>query len=117
MAIELNILGFSSTDVSDLRGWKPNERAEVFFPLCIEVGERGKSGGNLFQVVVATPEGIRSFGEKYGQLPDRNVLVCLDYEWVQIEARVSRIVASCARDSWQESMSSLQRFFQWEYEE
>lgn len=119
MPIDLTILGFSSSDVGDHTTWKPQNRHDVLFPLSIEVGERDKKGGNFFEVLVATPEGLRAFGEKYGQdrIPDRNLLICLNYDWKEIEARISRIVASCARDSWDESTQALGRYFRWEYED
>jgi hypothetical protein len=95
----------------------PASRHEVYFTLFIEVGESGRPGSNFFQVTVATPEGLRRHGDEQGEVPERNLLVCLDYDWAQIEARIARIVAACARETWRESVACLQRYFEWEFQD
>lgn len=113
----LKLMGISSTDVIHLRDWIPADRDEVYVTLFIEIGAEGRPRGNFFQVVLATPEGLRRHAEEHGEIPDRNILICLDYDWTEVEERVARIVASCARDSWGESVACLQRYFEWEFED
>lgn len=116
MSIGLEILGYTSTDVRDLAVWEPQSLDEVYFPLHIEIGQSGMEGGALFQVLIATPEALRRFGDLHGQISDRNLLVCLQYDWPALDRRIRRIVAGCQKDTWHESIQSLQRFFEWEHE-
>jgi hypothetical protein len=117
MKVELEVIGFISSDVPNLGTWQPENPSDVYFPLDIEIGEKGKPGGNFFEVIIATPEGIRAFGERYGRLPDRNVMIVLEYRWAAIYERITGIVASCRRESWPRSIECLQRYFHWEYED
>ena len=117
MAITLEVLNYSSPDVSDLIKWDPESPNEILFCLEMEIGEKGKEGGHLFQVLVATPEAIRHFCKKYDRTVDRNLLIILDYSWTEIDMRIRRIVESCCRDNWNNSMLCLNRYFKWEYEE
>jgi hypothetical protein len=113
----LKLIGISSTDVIHLRDWIPASRDEVYVTLFIEIGVPERPRGNFFQAVIATPEGLRRHAEEHSEIPDRNLLLCLDYNWTDVEERIARIVASCARDTWGESVACLQRYFEWEYED
>ena len=121
MAITLEIRSMRSSDVEDLRNWDPTAIDRVFFPLEIEIGERGAKDANVFYALVATPEALRKQAAMYEKakrpFPDRNLLVLPEYSWRSLEDRIERIVASCARDSWNESVACLNRYFRWEYED
>ena len=94
---------------------------EVFYPLEMDISQQGVEGMNTFNVLVVTPESIRKFAETYKKanksFPDRNLLVFPDYSWDLVVDRVNRIVESCARESWNESVACLNRYFGWEYED
>jgi len=91
----------------------------VYFQLEIEIGEEGKAGGHLFQLVAATPEGLLAIGRRYPArgFPDRALLVFSEYRWEALVERVERIVTRCTRSTWDESVLCLQRYFEWEYED
>jgi hypothetical protein len=115
----LEILDYSSGDIPDITSWVPTSREEVFVQLTINIGERGNAGGYLFQLMVVTPEGLRAFAQKYPNLdfPNRALIVFSDYTWDIVVQRLRKIVAHCTRDTWQQSVACLQRYFEWEYED
>jgi len=57
--MKLEIRNFSSMDIANLWDWEPSSLEEVCFHLELEIGEKGSKGGQLFQLVVATPEGLK----------------------------------------------------------
>ena len=116
--INLEIIDYSSGDVDSVWNWVPASNEDIFFQLSIEVSEVGCDGGNQFQLVVATPEGIRSFMEQHDQaFLDRSLIVLREYSFLNLKERLTQILNECSRDSWNESIACLQRYFQWEYED
>jgi hypothetical protein len=121
MPIILEVHHLRSSDVNDLVNWKPKSLDEVFYPLDMDIGQFGATGSNIFYVLIATPEALRRQAEEYRRanrvFPDRNLLVFPDYSWDFVVSRVDRIVKLCTRESWNESVTCLNRYFAWEYED
>ncbi len=116
--MKLEIRDYSSDDINDLWGWIPSSLEDVYFHLEIEIGEVGKKGTYLFELVVATPEGLRNFVQTTNQpFPDRDILVISEYDWQAVIKRLNAIVEHCSRDTWENSIRCLQRYFLWEYED
>jgi Immunity protein 8 len=113
----LEIRSMTSPDVRPY-AWSPEARNDVYFVIELEIGRRGDPRADLFQVLVATPEGLRARGTGDDVIVDRNALVLSEFvSWPRLRDCLQRIVDSCAREEWRESVARLQRYFQWEYED
>lgn len=119
MSIELEIRDYSSADISNVWDWVPDSADEVYFQLEIEVAEVGKEGGNLFQLVVATAEGINRFMATYPNAdPDiRGTVILENYSWQAVVDRLTSDISECSLGSWHESIQCLSKKFLWEYED
>lgn len=114
---KLQIKSRHSPDVQ-LDVWEPDDLADVYFLLELEIGEEGKEGADLFQVVIATPEGLRRRGAaRNGVIEKRATLVISELSWKTVHRAVADIVAACTAPTWNESVLKLQRYFRWEYED
>jgi hypothetical protein len=111
--MKLEITDYSSADIENVWAWVPESSEEVCFHLEIEVSEAGVRGGDLFELVVATPEGLRAHSREYPtyEFPDRNLLVFSEYSWQALVGRLERIVANCTRDTWEQSVACLGQYF------
>lgn len=75
---------------------------------------------DLFSVVVATPEGLRSHATRY---PGRDPLLCgrgivmSSFSWALLRQEIHRIIDVCRSDTWEGTVPKLQRYFSWEYED
>lgn len=118
-AMELEIRGYTSADIREVWSWVPNPGQPVFFQLTLEIGEVGQRGSYFFQLVVATPEGVRDFATRFPgcELPDRALLVFADYTWDRLADKLTSILAKCARPEWGDTLVCMQRYFEWEYED
>ena len=115
--IVLQIRSWSSPDV-ELQTWEPEELDAVQFLLELEIGAAASPGADVFSVLVATPEALRAHAPPGALvLRQRSTLVLGRYDWPELRAAVTQIVASCAGRDWQESVLRLQRHFRWEYED
>ncbi|HVV50847.1 MAG TPA: Imm8 family immunity protein [Polyangia bacterium] len=115
LVIELVINTLSSPDI-EIDVCTPNASDDVFFLLELEIGAVGGESADLFQILVATPEGLRSRGQG-DVISERALLVVSKFSWKLVHSTLSRIVNRCAKKNWIDSVSSLQRYFEWEYEE
>jgi ribosome biogenesis protein Tsr3 len=113
--IKLKIQDFYSPDV-EVHSCEPEAPEAVRFLLELEIGEAGNERKDLFQVVVATPEGLRA-GAKDSVIADRATIVVSEYSWIQLRRAVEQIVERCEAPTWKEAVLRLQRYFRWEYED
>ena len=115
MKIEtIEIKAYDSTDV-DVSWWTPDHYEDVYFPVELTIGAEGSEAGDLFRVLVATPEGLRKHGR--GQvLAERATLILDDVSPKLLREALESIVRRCDTGSWTESVLRLQRYFSWEFE-
>ena len=114
-SITLQVQDFYSPDV-DVYSWEPDSVEQVFFLVELEIGEAGDKRSDLFQVIVATPEGLRAAAREL-VVADRATIVVSEYSWAQVRRIIERIVERCQAPTWEESVLRLQRYFMWEYED
>lgn len=116
---ELEIKGFYSADVDNLETWKPRELQDVYIGLSIYIGRKGSDGADIYEVVIATPEGLRRILDTYRDFHEfgRFRIIVKQYNWQKIEEIIRERVASSQRESWEKSVALLCRYFGWEYED
>lgn len=114
----LEIKDIVSVDISKVWEWHPKKLAEIYFVLEMEIGYKSKDSADVFQVIVATPEAIRS-REKHlpNYIPGRKYFIVLSYSWADLEKELTKIVEGCSAETWEESVKKLSRYFLWEYED
>lgn len=108
---------FHSPDVDNLDSWIP-EGDGFYVLLQLGIGPRDEAGSDNFEIVLASPEGLRS--RRTGGtivVGDRGLLVLQAFEWREIQSHLRRIVSSCSGRDWVEVSTKLQRYFFWEYED
>lgn len=129
MTIHLEVTDLISHDVDDLRTWRPKSAEDVYLAFELEIGEVGVEGGHVFQLMVATPEGVAAHHhgkalEAFtsmsgrGKTFDIDALMVIDaYDWATLRDLLLKRVASCERATWDESLDCLRAKFFWEYED
>ena len=113
----LEVKDLDSSDV-DIGEWRPDGAENVYIQLSITIGEQGIVGGDIFQTIVATPEGLRQASTLFGQvISTRGLIVVSEFSWQQVRSVLDDIVASCADADWPRSVQKLERYFVWEYDD
>jgi hypothetical protein len=116
MRNKLFLNSLSSSEV-DLKSWYPLSNEEVFICLDLEIGFSDDSeGSNYFYTTLATPESLVKHRIKPCLVKNRTIVVS-EYSYDILRNIIFEILDACSRDSWDESCSVLQRYFQWEYED
>ena len=106
-----------SPDVDNLNGWLPD--ADGFYVLLqMGIGPEDEAGSDIFEIILASPEGLRSrCTDESIVIADRALLVLKEFDWPRIQRHLHRVVSSCSGRDWIEVSARLQRFFCWEYED
>lgn len=128
MTVNLEVIDLRSLDIDDLAAWRPAAPADVYLTVELEIGEVGVPGGHVFQLLVATPQGVRAHHQgraleaftsmrKRGKSFDIDALLVVDpYDWSGVQATLLQRVKSCERSTWAESIDCLRTKFFWECE-
>lgn len=128
MTVSLEIIDLRSLDIDDPAAWRPASPADVYLTVELEIGEAGVSGGHVFQLLVATPQGVRAHHHgraleaftsmrKRGKSFGIDALLVVDpYGWSGVQATLLQRVKSCERSIWAESLDCLRTKFFWQYE-
>lgn len=128
MTLRLEVIDLRSLDIGDPGSWHPAAPEEVYLVFELEIGEAGVSGAHVFQLLVATPEGIGAHHrgralEAFNAISERRkgrdidaMLVLEHYDWPSLREVLLARVASCERSTWAESLDCLRARFFWEYE-
>lgn len=113
---KLEIRQLTSPDVQPY-AWMPESREDVYFLVELRIGAVGDEASSDFQVIVATPEGLRKqAGTEV--ISDRGCIVLSDFvTWSALRRHLQAIVDNCAVSDPAESVDRLQRYFYWEYED
>lgn len=114
----LEIKDIVSSDVTNVWEWHPKNLEEIYFVLEMEIGYKNRDSADVFQVVVATPEAIRSRQKHLpSYIPGREYFIVLSYSWENLEKELTKIVESCSCEIWEECVKKLTKYFLWEYED
>ncbi|MCG8347040.1 MAG: Imm8 family immunity protein [Chloroflexales bacterium] len=109
---------YDATDVpGDVAQWTPARLEEVYFPLTLTIGEETTPGGDLFSIMIATPEAIRAHATLGPCFFARHWLIVREYRWERIMAVIQERLAACEAETWDAMVLRLARSFHWEFED
>ena len=114
--IELELVDIMSANVQDFEAWSPTLQ-ETLFPVQMSIGERGTKGADLFQCLIATPEGLRKFRSGKFVIENRALIVVARYNWPEILKEIESIINGIKAVDWLDASQKLQRYFEWECED
>jgi hypothetical protein len=118
MPLKPIIKGYYSSDGENLSTWTPACLENVYYALELSIGIEGDDRSDIFQVVVATPEAMRSrFSGKTKCLVGRHMLLVVGHDWPAIANCCASLVETCTEDTWEKVASRLTHFFRWGFED
>jgi len=113
--MQLEVKDFYSPDIEDIWLWEPGENEQVCFLLELSIGDAFSDASDIFQVVVATPEGLK---KRSGfVLADRATMVIREFDWDRLMQFINTVLSNCAEESWSKAVVKLQKYFEWEYDD
>ncbi|WVT75284.1 Imm8 family immunity protein [Sinorhizobium chiapasense] len=83
---------------------------DVCFLLQLDIGTKEDCWAECFSVWVVTPN------NRPRRTPDTRYIEVPRYSFPVLRDHVTKAIAACQRDSWEESLKELRKRFLWEYE-
>ncbi len=113
--IEPEIRDFDCMDHDPIDEYVP-DRPDVCYWLTVAIGAAGEEGADNFQILVATPKGLKALKQAGHKLGPEPPIVVEPYDWSSVYSRLEARVAKCSTHTWTFVMERLRRSFRWEYE-
>jgi len=103
-----------SDEIHDLAQFVPAHPDEFAVPLVLEVGPLGLKGRERFDLLVVTPQWLRSHHGARGAVKGRGKLIVFEWDFDRLRAFLAKEVEGCAGKSWPEIVRKLERIADWE---
>lgn len=111
MTIQLEVKSIVSPDLE--HGALPLEPDNCAVLVELEIGEKGRSGAEVFSFVAVTPKFLASYAEaRWG----RGYLVVSEFSWGEVERMVSRLLQFGRQESWADAAAELSKELHWEFD-
>jgi hypothetical protein len=105
-----------STKIFDLENYRPDDYENFSFLLAVTVGEKGKTGGDLFYIDVCTPKWLLD-NQHDDVILGKGKLIVFRFDMKRILARIRDIFEGCSGKDWNEISIKLSRIGNWEFED
>ena len=115
--VRAEVRQFHSPDIADLAGYAPPDPTSFAFLLQVMAGPKQGEGEESFDVEVCTPTWLSERLRNEGVVMGRHHLIVADYDWNRISAFITKWVANCEGDTWQQLALKLGRLGHWEFED
>jgi hypothetical protein len=103
-----------SDEIHDLAHFVPAHPDEFAVPLVLEVGPLGLKGRERFDLLVTTPQWLRTRHGARGAVPGRGKLLVFEWDFERIKGWLTRQIEGCTGKSWPEVVRKVERIADWE---
>jgi hypothetical protein len=103
-----------SDEIPDLARWVPPQPDEFAVPLVLEVGPLGLKGRERFDLLVVTPQWLRTRHGARGAIAGRGKLLVFEWDYERLRAFLAKQVEACTGKSWPEVVRKVERIADWE---
>lgn len=115
--LQAELKEFHSPDVYDLETYQPENPSNFGFLLQAMVGIQGQNGEESFNIMVCTPDWLKSEFPKDATIWGRHYLIVFEYNFERISHFIIEYVKKCTGKDWQEIADRLARIGHWEFED
>jgi len=108
-----------SLDLSSDVPWSdflPDDPVYFGFYLTATIGVAGNDGGDLFQILICSPQWLSDANRRGECLSSRHFEIDQPFNTKAIEAALAGFVQSCRGENWQEVVDKLSQKAEWEFE-
>jgi hypothetical protein len=104
-------------DIPDIQTWKPKSPEDIYLAVDVSIGTKDETGSDYFQFLVLSPRSLNKYKDQISERSANRALLLTEFDWDTVIKYIHGKVAQCSGESWEESATSLCRFFSWEYED
>ena len=113
---KFEVKDYWSPDIYNPWAWSPEDNS-VFYLLEMTIGIKGENKGDIYSVIIATPEGILKLNKERNKKTNLyKMLLIYQYDWNQIRNAIDEKLAHINPNEGQQAFDKLANMFYWEYE-
>lgn len=101
----------------DLRNYWPEDERNFGFWVSMLIGPDDEEGSEIFQLLICTPDWIKSEYHNSSAVWGRHMLIVFEYDLGAIKTEIERYLGSCVGDDWHSLAMKVSRVASWEFEE
>jgi len=83
----------------------------------LSVGPEGEIGAESFDVLICTPDWLKTESMNEDPKWGRHLLITREYDFDLIRKKIESFIDACVGDNWQEVAQKLSRIAAWEFED
>ena len=116
MRAQLKSIWSESIDV-DLQSFLPENSDNFWLQLTMQIGPCESIGSDYFNLQVCTPKALSDLllVEKFSL--GRGLFIVKNFDYQLIINSIDEFVSSIERESWEEILKELVKYFSWEYDD
>ncbi|APR39179.1 MULTISPECIES: immunity 8 family protein [unclassified Paraburkholderia] len=95
----------------------PEDQMCFGFWVTVQVGPDNEEGGHLYQILVCTPDWIKTKYLHAGAVWGRHMLIVSHYDCDRIKSEIARYVEGCTGKNFWELAQKVARIGAWEFED
>jgi Immunity protein 8 len=108
---------FSLELTSSLEDYQPDVLDHFGISVRLMIGPDDSAASESFDILVCTPEWLRTQFDDERCTWGRHMLIVLEYDFKLIRGKIESYVATCHGSNWTEVASKLSRVAAWEFED
>lgn len=95
----------------------PDDESNFALPVRLMIGTDDSVGADSFDILVCTPDWIKSQYAEEKCVWGRHMLIVLEYDFDLIKREIERYIATCTGEDWETIAQKLSRIGSWEFED
>lgn len=100
-----------------LEAFWPEDESNFGISVRLMIGPEDSAGSESFDILVCTPDWIKSQYSEEKCVWGRHMLIVLDYDFALIKREIERYIAGCVGEDWQTIARKLSGMGAWEFED
>lgn len=82
----------------------------------VEIGNQNGLGKNIFYFYIISTEALQKYYSDRNVYSLKHYFLVNHYNWQEISEEIVNLILSCEEETWEKTVASLCRYFNWEYE-
>lgn len=94
----------------------PEDTQNFGLSMRLMIGAENSDGSESFDIVVCTPDWIKTQFESKKYMWGHHMLIVNEYDFLLIKKEIERYISNCTGDNWPTIAQKLSRMGAWEFE-
>ncbi|WP_082506075.1 Imm8 family immunity protein [Deinococcus sp. Leaf326] len=115
--MKAELKGIVSTEFSyPFEQFYPEDERSFGMTVQLLVGPKGENSSEIFDLLICSPDWIKTEYAHQGYTWGTNILILLEYDFFLIKECIERYISLCAGENWADLAYQISKIGGWEFE-